>query len=394
MTSSEPRGRGVDSAPAISHSRFIPGEELGRYAAWSPNVFKAGAGPANADFEALSTGLAKFNAQALSIRQPDGGLPGDNDFALVAAHTAAGGTARPGDLSGPGPAANANANAPESMAAPRDAQSAWRDAVRDELQDELLAEWAERADQSEAQHQAQLQEARQSGYQDGYRDGLVALDSFKQSYAQQVTTQVGQLVITLDKDLQQLEKALAESVARAATTLARRVVRSELTQRPELVVQVAQEAVAALVKNARHVSIALHPDDHALVSEACTDLLASTAIRLLPRSDVARGGCLVESDLGTVDALIGTRWAEGARTLGSAQAWDDAEPEAGGDAAGLGDTGTPVEAEAEAAADALAPAESEVDAADAGAAAGPAGTQAGADADADKPDAEPEADRP
>ena len=40
---------------------------------------------------------------------------------------------------------------------------------------------------------AQLRAARQSGYQDGYRDGLVALDAFKQSYASQVTAQLGAL---------------------------------------------------------------------------------------------------------------------------------------------------------------------------------------------------------
>jgi len=39
-----------------------------------------------------------------------------------------------------------------------------------------------------------LRAARQGGYHDGYRDGLAALESFKQSFAQQATAQMGALV--------------------------------------------------------------------------------------------------------------------------------------------------------------------------------------------------------
>jgi flagellar assembly protein FliH len=44
---------------------------------------------------------------------------------------------------------------------------------------------------------------------------------------------------------------------------------------------------------------------------------------------VARGGCIVESDLGAIDASIETRWARAAAALGSRVGWTDD----GGDAA-------------------------------------------------------------
>ena len=46
------------------------------------------------------------------------------------------------------------------------------------------------AEPSAADWQARVMAARQAGYQDGYRDGLVALDNFKQSFAQQATAQI------------------------------------------------------------------------------------------------------------------------------------------------------------------------------------------------------------
>src|SRR4051812_19725360 len=38
-----------------------------------------------------------------------------------------------------------------------------------------------------------VRQARSGGYQDGYRDGLVALEGFKQSFATQMTAQLGAL---------------------------------------------------------------------------------------------------------------------------------------------------------------------------------------------------------
>ena len=51
---------------------------------------------------------------------------------------------------------------------------------------------------TEAQRSADQQAAHQDGYQAGYRDGLVALESFKQTFAQQMAAQLGQLAVAFD----------------------------------------------------------------------------------------------------------------------------------------------------------------------------------------------------
>ena len=171
------------------------------------------------------------------------------------------------------------------------------------------------------QHAEQVRAARQSGYQDGYRDGLVALEGFKQSFAHQSTMQVGLLVKSIGGQLDALQQDMAEALAATALSLARQIVRSELTAQPQTVAAVAQEALETLMLSARHITLRVHPDDQPLVAEGAGELLEARGARLIGDSGVARGGCIVESNIGLVDASIETRWRRAAAAIGRDEAW-------------------------------------------------------------------------
>lgn len=165
--------------------------------------------------------------------------------------------------------------------------------------------------------QARVATARQTGYQEGYRDGLVALDSFKQSFAQQATSQVGALLEAFDRQLGEIDEQAAHAVTRIAVQLARQVLRTELQLRPELVAQVAAEAVNAVLLSARHISVQVHPQDLPLVAEGAAEALDARGARLHANPAIERGGVLVQSDVGAIDARIANRWAQAAAALGS-----------------------------------------------------------------------------
>ena len=286
-----------NSRGGVPSTRFIPREELQDFAAWTPDAF----------------------GQAPSFSQPV--QPGSP---LAPVWAAADGERPPGPPTPPWPAANGFDSAAPATAAPEV-----------EIPLDVQPTLAELHADMQAEMQRQVAAARQQGYQDGYRDGLVALDSFKESFASQVSGQVTQVLASLDRELGQLEQQLAAGVARVATELARQVVRSELGQRPALVVQVAQEAVDAVLMSARHITVQVHPDDHALVAQGCAEALAARGARLLSQAAVPRGGCRVESDVGVIDARIATRWAQATHALGTGVAWDDDEAgqgQGGGDA--------------------------------------------------------------
>lgn len=169
---------------------------------------------------------------------------------------------------------------------------------------------------------AQVRAARQSGYQDGYRDGLVALEGFKQSFASQTTTQIGALLKSLGEELAAMQQDMARTLALSATHLARQIVRTELTTKPELVAGVAQEAIDTMLLSARHITVRVNPDDHGIVAQGAADVLAARGARLLSDASISRGGCLVESDIGVIDAQIETRWLRAAASLGCDEPWD------------------------------------------------------------------------
>ena len=306
MTSSRPSAPAsrADSAPrqvappphsraGLAYTRFIPREELHGFAAWQPDAF--GHSGAHAGF----TKAAGFTAAGQGLADAAPPPPAASARPAPAAQRASTGASAE-----PDPAASSGA----ALAA-----------LRAELQ---------------AQTALQVAAARAQGYQDGYRDGLVALDSFKQSYASQTSAQVGQVLAALDHELSGLEQAMASRVARVATELARQVVRSELGVRPALVAQVAREAINAVLMSARQITVLVHPDDHTLVASGCEEALAARGARLLSQPSVARGGCRVESDAGVIDARIPARWAQASHALGTGVPWHDQEADA--DAAGTG----------------------------------------------------------
>jgi flagellar assembly protein FliH len=168
---------------------------------------------------------------------------------------------------------------------------------------------------------AEVRASRQAGYQDGYRDGLVALESFKQTFAQQMSGQFGVLLQSFETQLEALEQGIASTVAKVATQLARQVVRHELATRPELVAQVAQEAVHAVLMSARHIVVEVNPADHALVQVSAADALAARGARLVAQPDIERGGCLIDTDAGTIDARIESRWNDAILALGTQVPW-------------------------------------------------------------------------
>jgi flagellar assembly protein FliH len=269
MTTSKLHQPPLDSEPKASsvHTRFIPREEMGSFSSWMPKNLEGGTAFAPSASSADLRAAAAPPAPSAYVAGVDRRRPTQNTAAQAPAQAPAPPVITAADLTAAGKA------------------------------------------------------ARQSGYQDGYRDGLAAMESFKQSFAMQVTAQVGSLVQAMGDQYNGLQQDMARAIAVTATRLAKQVVRCELQSQPELISAVATEALDALLQGARHTTLRVHPDDHALVAVGAAEALRSAGVRLLSDAAVSRGGCLVESDIGTVDASIEARWQHAAAVLGSEEKW-------------------------------------------------------------------------
>ena len=98
-----------------------------------------------------------------------------------------------------------------------------------------------------------------------------------------------------------------KKVVRLATAIAARIIRRELSQSPDITVDLVTEALE-LVTTTGKMTIHLNKDDYEVLREQVETLvkqlhnIAPTSI--VPSDDVAPGGCRVETDFGTIDQQI------------------------------------------------------------------------------------------
>lgn len=312
-----PNPQGGPGSPGNSgapnpYARFIPREELGNFSAWAPQTFE----PRPADQPDVGVRKPTLAERAAAEMRPSmkPHQPAQH------APQAKGQAAAPGTSAQSGAAAGAKpaARRPVVGGMPGQAEAQEREAAR-------AAEAS--AAPAGPPVEEQLNQARQQGYQDGYRNGLAALESYKQTQAAQMAAymsdQVGALASDFHHRLESLEQQLAGRIAGVALELARQVVRTELRQSPELVVDVAEQALGALLASARQVIVRLSPDDHALAQAQLSEMLAARGARLVPDASVQRGGCIVESDIAVVDATVEARWSRAASALGYEAPWHE-----------------------------------------------------------------------
>jgi len=304
-----PPGTGVPN----SYTRFIPREELKSFSAWNPQAFEQKT--AEQAGAAGETGVRKptFSERA-AASVPESAKP-----AMAGAKGAA---------TAPKPATGA----PKGAAPKPAAKSASVTPIKRQPMvggmpgQEPPPPPEPPAPPTPAPNVEELVDnAMKSGYQDGYRNGLIALEAYKQTQAAQLAAYMNDQISALTADyhhrLESLEQQLAGRIAGVALELARQVVRSELDQRPEAVLTVAEEALGVLLASARQISVRLNPEDHALAQGSLTEVLQARGARLMPDASVTRGGCVVESDIALVDASVEARWYRAAAAMGSQAEW-------------------------------------------------------------------------
>jgi flagellar assembly protein FliH len=301
-----------------SYARFIPREELGSFSAWAPQTFEPAPVAPAADGGVRKPTLAeRAAAEVRPAMKPS------------TAHHAPQATGSP--IGAAQRAVPPQATAPAQAGAAASAKPAGvRRPIVGGMPGQAQAQEEAEVSKAEVPPPPNVDElvntARQSGYQDGYRNGLAALESYKQTQAAQLAAymsdQVGALASDFHRRLESLEQQLAGRIAGVALELARQVVRTELHQSPEVVVEVADQALGALLASAKQIVLRLNPDDHALAQAQLSEVLQLKGARLVPDATITRGGCLVESDIAVVDATVEARWERAAASLGHQAPWD------------------------------------------------------------------------
>jgi len=169
------------------------------------------------------------------------------------------------------------------------------------------------------------QQAHQEGYQEGYQEGL--LQGREQGYreggeqALQEAQRLNQLLDKVNEALQQLEEAMAQQMLELSLGIAKQMLRQALPVIPELLLPVIQEAINSLPQANQQPQLILHPLDAELVRSRLEAELAHGHWRVVEDSQIARGGCRLETAQSEIDATLENRWQRVLESLGQSGDW-------------------------------------------------------------------------
>lgn len=161
-------------------------------------------------------------------------------------------------------------------------------------------------------------DAHQQGYDAGHAEGLAA--------AEASATRIDELMTNLQQSLKELEQQVADQLLATAVEIANQMLRQSLHIKPELIIPVVREAVAALNAHGGHPALLAHPDDAALIRTHIGEQLAHNNWRIIEDATLTRGGCRVELGASEVDATLETRWRRIIESIGISQEWLSDKP--------------------------------------------------------------------
>ncbi len=161
--------------------------------------------------------------------------------------------------------------------------------------------------------------ARAEGFAEGHAAGLAAVEErLAPAAAALAEAHAGTLA-----ERERMTAAVEEHAVELALHLAERVLAGALAAQPERVLDVVRGALRCLVDRER-VVVLVHPDDLELVRTGAGELIAGlggiASLDVQAERRVARGGAVVRTALGEVDAQLETKLARAREAIEAALA--------------------------------------------------------------------------
>ena len=162
----------------------------------------------------------------------------------------------------------------------------------------------------QAQLAALERDAFTKGYAQGERAGREAGGKRAEAMLRRLAQTLEEISGLRDNMVRQTERELVQ----LSVAIARRILQREVSVDPELTAALAHIALERLGGNGP-ATVRLHPDDHAVVNAGQVTPLGSRQVEIRADPTVARGGCLVESEFGFINASVDAQVDEIARAV-------------------------------------------------------------------------------
>lgn len=162
-----------------------------------------------------------------------------------------------------------------------------------------------------------LREGREKGMQEGRETGHAEAQAKGLEAAREQAAKLQQLAQSCALAIESLEAETGDALLSLALSVAEQVLRSTLAAEPERILDLIRDVLHVDGSQQGILRLRLHPDDLDLVDQYLQQDGTVSQWRLLADPAIERGGCVVETALGSIDATLQTRWQRVISTLGA-----------------------------------------------------------------------------
>ncbi|MDY0398858.1 MAG: FliH/SctL family protein [Desulfuromonas thiophila] len=160
---------------------------------------------------------------------------------------------------------------------------------------------------------AQSAQEREQLRQQAYDEGFAAAEKKLHQQFDSTTKALGDACRQISRAREQILQRSRDDMLELVIAIAQRVIQLEVEERRDLIRFTVEKAIAAAVQ-AEEFHIRVHPEDMAVVEELKPLFIASLSglsnIEFVADRSLSRGGCVLESPAGKVDARIETQLDE------------------------------------------------------------------------------------
>lgn len=174
----------------------------------------------------------------------------------------------------------------------------------------LMAQANEQIQQFNEQAAAEAEQLRQMAFKKGTDEGLA--EGKRQAHSEYVDLMISarDLYVQGIKERRKLIETTEPELARLSIQIAEKIIGLEVTTNSDVIMGVVKEALSDM-KDREQVRIHVNPDDYHIVNNDRTSLMRMVEglkdFDLTIDSKVTRGGCIIETNLGNIDARLETQ---------------------------------------------------------------------------------------
>lgn len=165
-----------------------------------------------------------------------------------------------------------------------------------------------------ADHARRLAEIEHDAFGKGYTQGEKSGFEAGQTRAEAMLRRMAVTLDELNGLRQSMIRQTQQQLVHLALTIAKRILRREVTLDQEMTLAMARVALDRLGEHAG-ATIRLHPEDHAMVIGGGGDRWAGANVVVEADDRISRGGCRIESAFGFIDGSVDAQFDEVANAV-------------------------------------------------------------------------------